>query len=66
MDLSTSVAQLSMSMSSAKFQQQLGTSVMKKAMDINSQLALGTLEMLDKASPAAFSGDVGAIFDVRA
>lgn len=66
MDLSTSVAQLSMNMSSTRFQQQLGTSVMKKALDVSSELALGTLEMLDKSSPAAFSGDVGAIFDVRA
>ena len=66
MDLSTSVAQLSMNMSSTRLQQQLGTSVMKKALDVSSELALGALEMLDKSSPAAFSGDVGAIFDVRA
>lgn len=66
MDMSTSIAQLSMDMSAVKFQNQLGTSVLKKSLDVTSELAAGQLKMLDNSSAVAFSGDIGAIFDARA
>lgn len=66
MDLSTSIAQLSMNMHQTQLQQNIGTSMLKKSMDVSSQLAQGTLEMLNAAPAAAFPGDIGAIFDARA
>jgi hypothetical protein len=66
MDLNTSIAQLSMDMSAVKFQNQLSTSVLKKTLDVTSELASSQLDMLDNSSAVAFSGDIGAIFDARA
>lgn len=66
MDLSTSIAQLSMTMQGTQLQQNIGTSLLKKTMDVSSELAQGTLEMLNAAPAAAFPGDIGAIFDARA
>ncbi|MGN0587140.1 MAG: YjfB family protein [Oscillospiraceae bacterium] len=66
MDLSTSIAQLSMSMQRTQLQQNIGTGLLKKTMDVNSELVQGTLEMLNAAPAAAFPGDIGAVFDVRA
>ena len=66
MDLSTSIAQLSMTMQGTQLQQNIGTSLLKKTMDVSSELAQGTLEMLNAAPAAAFPGDIGAIFDAIA
>ena len=66
MDLSTSIAQTAMSMHQTQLQQNIGTSMLKKSMDVSSQLAQGTLEMLNAAPAKAFPGDIGAIFDARA
>lgn len=65
MDLSTSIADLSISMSQAKFQQDLGVSLLKKAMDTSTDMASGVIEMMDN-STQTFAGDVGAVLDVRA
>ncbi|MCD7731755.1 MAG: YjfB family protein [Oscillospiraceae bacterium] len=66
MELSTSIAEMSMIMSQTQVQQQVGTSMLKKAMDTSSELALGAIEMLDNSSAQTFAGDIGAIFDARA
>ena len=64
MELSNSIAQLSMNMSAAKFQQNLHTTMLKKAIDSNVDLMTGLLQMMD--SVPKFSGDNGTILDVRA
>ena len=64
MDLSTSIASMAMSMSQAKLQQDIGLSVLKKAMDTNAQAAQSIVDMMAPAK--TFSGDIGAIFDARA
>ena len=64
MDLVNSIAQMSMSMSTAKFQQDLHTLMLKKAIDGNSDMMNGILQMID-AVPK-FSGEKGSILDVRA
>ncbi len=67
MDMSTAIASMSMSMSQASVRQGISTSMMKKAMDVNTSLAQGTIEMMNDISPAkAFGSDIGAIFDARA
>ena len=65
MDMSTSIASTAMAMKQAQFQQQAGTSILKKSMDVSSQLAMGTIEMIND-SAKAFAGDIGALFDARA
>lgn len=65
MDMSTSIASTAMAMSQTNFQQQAGMTVLKKSMDVSSELAMGTIEMMND-SVKAFSGDIGAIFDARA
>lgn len=65
MDMSTSIASMAMSMKQAQFQQQAGMSILKKSMDVSSQLAAGTIEMMND-SAKAFAGDIGALFDARA
>jgi len=65
MDMSTSIAQTAMSMKQAQFQQNLGVSLLKKTMDISSELAMGTIEMMNDTAKA-FAGDIGAMFDARA
>ncbi len=64
MDLANSIAQMSMNMSAAKFQQQVHVSVMKKAMDSNADMMNGILSMLD--SVPRFAGANGSILNVRA
>lgn len=64
MDLTNSIAQMSMSMSAAKIQQNVHTAVLKKAMDSNADMMTGLLQMLD--SVPKFSGANGSILDVRA
>lgn len=65
MDMSTSIASMAMEMKQTQFQQQAGVSILKKSMDVSSQLAMGTIEMMND-SAKAFAGDVGAMFDARA
>lgn len=65
MDMSTSIASMAMSMKQTQFQQQAGMSILKKSMDVSSQLAMGTIEMMND-SAKAFAGDIGALFDARA
>lgn len=64
MDMVNSIAQMSMSMSAANFQQNLQTSVLKKAMDSNVDMMNGVLQMLD--SVPSFAGANGSILNVRA
>lgn len=65
MDMSTSIASTAMAMKQAEFRQQAGVSILKKSMDVSSQLAMGTIEMMND-SAKAFAGDIGALFDTRA
>ena len=65
MDMSTSIASMALSMKQTHFQQQAGMSILKKSMDVSSQLAMGTIEMMND-SAKAFAGDIGALFDARA
>ena len=64
MELANSIAQMSMSMSAAKFQQSVHTTMLKKAMDNDANMMNGLLQMLD--SVPKFSGDNGLLLDVRA
>ena len=65
MDMRTSIASTALAMSQSQFQQQAGVSILKKSMDVSSQLAMGTIEMMND-SAKAFAGDIGAVFDARA
>lgn len=65
MDMSTSIASTAMAMKQAEFRQQAGVSILKKSMDVGSQLAMGTIEMMND-SAKAFAEDIGAVFDARA
>ena len=64
MDLVNSIAQMSMSMSQASLQQNVQTSMLKKAMDGNAAMMDGVLRMLD--SVPSFAGANGSILNVRA
>ena len=64
MDMSTSIAQMATSMTSAKFQQDVSTAMTKKAMDTTADMANGLLKMMD--SVPKFPGEKGSILDVRA
>ena len=64
MDLVNSIAQMSMDMSAVKFQQNLETTLLKQAMDTNTELAGNLIDMMD--SIPKFSGDNGLLLDVRA
>lgn len=65
MDLSTSIAQMSTAMQQTSLQQGISSSIMKKSMDVSSELAAGEVAMISKGA-TAFPGDAGAIFDARA
>ena len=64
MDMVTSIANMSMAMSAAKFQQDLGLTMMKKTMEANVDMINGVLDMAD--SVPHFPGANGSILDVRA
>ena len=64
MDMVTSIANMSMAMSAAKFQQDLGLTMMKKTMEANTDMINGKLDMAD--SVPHFPGANGSILDVRA
>ncbi len=64
MDLVTSIADMSIAMNQAKFQQNVHLTMMKKTMDTTAKQAQGIIEMMD-AVPA-FPGDNGSLLNVRA
>ena len=64
MNLVDSIAQMSMAMSEAKFQQDLHISMMKEAMETSVDLANGLIDMMN--SVPKFPGDNGILLDVRA
>lgn len=64
MDLVNSIAQMSMSMSAAKFQQNLQTTMLKKAIESNTDLVTNLIQMMD--SVPRFAGENGSILNVRA
>lgn len=64
MNLVNSIADMSMTMSAAKFQQDLGMTMMKKTMETSVDMMNGVLKMAD--SIPHFPGANGSILDVRA
>ena len=64
MDMMTSIAQMSMDMSSMKLQQGISTAMTKKAMDTSADMMKGVFEMMD--SIPKFPGAKGSILDERA
>ena len=64
MDMVTSIANMSMAMSAAKFQQDLGLTMMKKSMEANVDMINGVLDMAN--SVPHFPGANGSLLDVRA
>ena len=64
MNLVDSIAQMSMSMSAARFQQDLQMTMMKKTMESTADLASNLIDMMD--SVPKFAGDNGLLLDVRA
>ncbi len=63
MDMVTSIANMSMAMSAAKFQQDLGLTMMKKTMEANTDMINGILDMAD--SVPHFPGANGSILGVK-
>ncbi len=63
MDLVSSIAEMSMTMSAMKTQQSVEIAVMKKAMDTNTEMAS---DLLDAMSVPRFPGENGALLNVRA
>ena len=64
MNLVDSIAQMSMSMSAARFQQDLNMTMMKKSMESSAELASNLINMMD--SVPVFPGDNGFLLNVRA
>lgn len=64
MDMVTSIANMSMAMSAAKFQQDLGLTMVKKTMEANVDMMNGVLDMAN--SVPHFPGANGSLLDVRA
>ena len=64
MNLVNSIADMSMTMSAAKFQQDIGLTMMKKTMETSVDMMNGVLKMAD--SIPHFPGANGSILDVRA
>lgn len=64
MNLVDSIAQMSMSMSAVKFQQDLNMTMMKKSMESTAELASNLINMMD--SVPVFPGDNGFLLNVRA
>lgn len=59
-----SIAAMSMDMSAAKLQLNVGVSMAKKVMDVQETQAAGLLQMLDAAGSSIPAGEVGQILDV--
>ena len=66
MEMATSIASMATAMSSARTVQSAQTSVMKKAMDSQQELANGMLKALDAAAVPKFAGENGFLFDAIA
>ncbi len=64
MDMMTSIAQLSTSMSGSKLQMNINTAMTKKSMETTEAMAQNLIEMMD--SVPKFPGAKGSILDVRA
>lgn len=64
MTMVDSIAAMSMNMSAAKLQMNVGVSLTKKVMDTQEVQAAGLLEMMDAASSSIPAGDLGQILDV--
>lgn len=62
MDMMTSIADMATGMAAAKVTEQLSTSVLKKAMDTQTQAAAQLLDSFAQAFP----GDNGYLFDAMA
>lgn len=63
MDL-TSIANMAMSMKQTQLMNNIGTSMMKKAMDVTQTQAQGIVDMANNMPK--FNGEVGSLLDVRA
>lgn len=63
MDMS-SIANMAMSMKQTQLMNNIGTSVMKKAMDVTQTQAQGIVDMANNMPK--FNGEVGSLLDVRA
>lgn len=60
------IAGVSLSMATANVQSQVGTAVLKKAMDTNEALGQGLVQMIDSAAmERSVNPNVGANFDMR-
>lgn len=58
------IAAMSMNLSAAKLQQNVGISLAKKVMDTQEMQAAGLMKMLDAAGNSIPAGELGQILDV--
>ena len=63
MDLVNSIAEMSMTMSTMKTQQSVEIAVMKKTMDVSTEMVS---DLLDAMSVPTFPGENGSLLNVRA
>ncbi|MDE6595426.1 MAG: YjfB family protein [Oscillospiraceae bacterium] len=63
MELVNSIAEMSMTMSAMKTQQSLEIAMMKKTMDVSTEMVS---DLLDTMSVPTFPGENGALLNVRA
>ncbi|MDE6710122.1 MAG: YjfB family protein [Oscillospiraceae bacterium] len=63
MDLVNSIAEMSMTMSAVKTQQSVEIAVMKKTMDVSTEMVS---DLLDAMSVPSFPGENGSLLNVRA
>lgn len=60
------IAGVSLSMATANVQSQVGTAVLRKAMDANEALGQGLVQMIDSAAmERSVNPNVGANFDMK-
>lgn len=60
------MAGVSMALSNVSLQSQIGTAVLRKAMDTNETLGAGIVQMMDAAAmERSVNPDIGANFDMR-
>lgn len=60
------MAGVSMALSNVSLQSQVGTAVLRKAMDTNETLGAGIVQMMDAAAmERSVNPDIGANFDMR-
>ena len=63
MDLVNSIAEMSMTMSAVKTQQSVEIAMMKKTMDVSTEMVS---DLLDAMSVPTFPGENGSLLNVRA